>query len=148
MFSAKEILEIAIRLEKNGEAVYREAMKKVSRPDFAALLEWMAAEEARHAQWFSGLKQECETRSPFAEKMVSQSFQEIVGEQNFSLRDADFSAVKTAEELVKIFIEFEEDTLIFYEMLQSFVEDRNVLAQLGRILSEERQHIEKLKSMV
>ncbi len=150
MFSAKEILDIAIRIEKNGEAVYRDAMKKVSDPDFVSLLEWMAEEEAQHAQCFSDLKQECETssRNPFAEEMVMQSFQEIMGARNFSLREADFSAVKNADELVGIFIEFEEDTLIFYEMLQSFVEDKNVLAQLSQIMSEEKQHIEKLKSVV
>ena len=149
MFSAKEILDIAIRLEKNGEAVYRDAMKKLSRPDFVSLLEWMAEEEAQHAQWFSGLKQEYETssRNPFAEEMVMQSLQEIIGAQNFSLREADFSAVKNTDELVGIFIEFEEDTLIFYEMLQSFVEDRKVLSQLKQIMSEEKQHIEKLKLM-
>ncbi|MGE0087778.1 MAG: ferritin family protein [Desulfococcaceae bacterium] len=147
MFSAEEILDMAVKIEKNGEAVYREAMKKVSRPDFVSLLKWMAEEEAEHAQCFSRLKQECENslHNPFAEKMLMQSFQDIIGDQNFSLKDADFPAVKDVDELIGIFIEFEEDTLIFYEMLLSFAEDKDVQARIGKIISEEKQHIEKLK---
>ena len=33
MFSANELLDMAIKLEKNGEAVYRNAIAKVSKPE-------------------------------------------------------------------------------------------------------------------
>jgi len=61
LFTINEILDIAIRLEKNGEAVYRNAIDKISNPTLISLLEWMAAEESNHAKWFNDLKQKVET---------------------------------------------------------------------------------------
>ena len=61
MFAIKEIIDMAIRIEKNGEAVYRSAMEKISNPALVSLLEWMADEEDCHAKWFSDLKQEVDT---------------------------------------------------------------------------------------
>jgi rubrerythrin len=51
MFTAKELLDIAVRLERNGDAIYRQAIEKVSNPELASLLEWMADEEVKHAEY-------------------------------------------------------------------------------------------------
>ena len=56
MFAIKEIIDMAIRIEKNGEAVYRSAMEKISNPALVSLLEWMADEEDGHAQLLTGAK--------------------------------------------------------------------------------------------
>ena len=58
LFSANEILDMAVKLEKNGEAVYRDAIGKVAKPEFIALLESMADEEVKHADFFFNLKLE------------------------------------------------------------------------------------------
>ena len=50
MFSAKEIIDLAIKLEKNGESVYRDSIAKVANPDLASLLECMADEEVQPAE--------------------------------------------------------------------------------------------------
>ena len=63
MFLIHEILDLAIRLEKNGESVYRNAVDKASKPELVSLLEWMADEEVKHASWFSNLKQKVVTDS-------------------------------------------------------------------------------------
>ena len=44
---------MAIKLEKNGEVVYRDAIEKVSNPELITVLEWMANEEVKHANWFA-----------------------------------------------------------------------------------------------
>ena len=56
MFSINEILDIATQLEKNSEAIYREAAERVSKSEIAEVLEWMADEEVKHAQWFDTLR--------------------------------------------------------------------------------------------
>ena len=53
LFSANEILDMAIKLEKNGEVVYRDAIANISNPELITLLEWMADEEVKHADWFA-----------------------------------------------------------------------------------------------
>ena len=42
MFSIQEILDLAIRLENNGESVYRQAVDEISEPELVSLLQWMA----------------------------------------------------------------------------------------------------------
>ena len=149
MFSAKEILDLAIKLEKNGEAVYRDAITKVTDPSLVPLLEWMAEEELKHADWFAELKHKLETKNdnPFAEEMSRELFNEMLGEKNFSLKDVDFSTIDNGDDLIQIFIEFEKDSIIFYEVLKPFVEEPAVRQSLQKIIDEEKRHIEQLEGI-
>lgn len=149
MFSAKEILDLAIKLEKNGEAVYRDAITKVTDPSLVPLLEWMADEEVKHADWFAELKHKLETKNdnPFAEEMSRELFNEMLGEKNFSLKDVDFSTIDNGDDLIQIFIEFEKDSIIFYEVLKPFVEEPAVRQSLQKIIDEEKRHIEQLEGI-
>lgn len=147
MFTDKEILNMAIQIEQNGEAAYRRAIEKISDPGLASLLEWMADEEVKHAQWFAGMKQEFERHSKksLVQEISRDFLTELLGEQNFSLKERDFSQVEQVNELIDIFIEFEKDTILFYEILQPFIQDEETLLQLQKIITEERRHIELLQ---
>jgi rubrerythrin len=149
LFSAKEIIELAIRIEKNGEAVYRSAIEKVPNPGLVPLLEWMADEEVKHANWFAELKHNLETKNenPFVEEMGHELFNEMLGDKNFSLKDVDFAAIEEIDDLIETFIEFEKDSIIFYEVLKPFVEDPVVREYLNKIIDEEQHHIELLKEI-
>jgi rubrerythrin len=149
LFSAKEIIELAIRIEKNGEAVYRSAIEKVPNPGLVPLLEWMADEEVKHANWFAELKHNLETKNenPFVEEMGHELFNEMLGDKNFSLKDVDFATIEEIDDLIETFIEFEKDSIIFYEVLKPFVEDPVVREYLNKIIDEEKHHIELLKEI-
>lgn len=150
MFSANEILDLAIKLEKNGEVVYREAIEKVSNPELITLLEWMADEEVKHANWFADLKLKVDQKSvnPFMEKMSRELFNDLLGDKNFSLKDVDFSTVNEIDDLIAIFIEFEKDTVLFYQTLKPFIEDKDTLTHLEEIIAEENNHIAMLHKLL
>ena len=150
MFTIKEILDIAIKIEKNGEAVYRDAIKKTSVSSLDPVLEWMADEEVDHAKWFSDLKEklETDTESLLVQEIPPQILKDIIGEQSFSLKEIDFSQVDRVEDLIDIFIQFEKDSILFYEMLQSFIQSEETLSQLNLIIAEEKRHIEKLSEFL
>jgi rubrerythrin len=147
VFEAKEILDLAIQLEKNGEAVYRQAIQTVTDGELRAMLDWMAGEEVSHGQWFSTLKTSLDqgSPSPFHEEMSRQLIEELVGGQSFSLKEVDFSKVAGPDELISIFIEFEKDTILFYEMIAPFVEHSATRTHLESIIAEEHRHIARLK---
>ena len=147
MFTAKELLNMAIKLEKNGEAVYRSAIAMVKKPELVSLLEWMAAEEVKHAGFFSELKINLETKqaNPFVEEMSRELFDDLLGNQNFSLKEVDFSSIKNMDDLITVFLEFEKDSVIFYKVLEPFVEDPIALQQLQKIIDEEYLHIKHLQ---
>ena len=150
MFSVNEILDMAIQLEKNGESVYRNAVDKVTNPDLVSLLTWMADEEASHMRWFSELKKKYAAHSinPFMEEMSRKVFGGILGDKSFSHREVNFADIERTEDLIKIFIEFEKDTVLFYETLVPFIEDNNTLHYVKKIITEENNHIKKLQELL
>lgn len=149
MFTSREILDIALKIEKNGEAVYRQAIQDLVNPDIARRLTWMADEEARHAEWFMKLQSQLSTHKDqiALDEMNSDVLQNIIGKQSFTLQDIDFPGVDDMRSLINIFIEFEKDGILFYEMLRTFVKDRDVLESLDQIIAEEYRHIETLQEI-
>ena len=149
MFTANEILDMAIKIEKNGEAVYRDAADLVSNKELVNLLLWMADEEVKHAEWFAELKLSLEQKSvnPFMEQMSRELFNDLLGDKNFSLRDVNFSSVDEVKNLIEIFIEFERDSVRFYEVLEPFVEDPVARESLKKIIAEENNHIKRLQEL-
>ncbi|MGD8283412.1 MAG: ferritin family protein [Desulfobacterales bacterium] len=150
MFSVNEILDLAIQIEKNGESVYRRAMEEINESELTTLLEWMADEEIKHADWFASLKDTIESTGVnlFVEEMSRELFNDLLGEKSFSHKDVDFSKLKSTNELISVFIEFEKDTVIFYEVLVPFIEDVGTLETLDRIISEENNHIRRLQEFL
>ena len=150
MFLIHEILDLAIRIEKNGESVYREAVDKASKPDLVSLLVWMADEEVKHARWFSNLKQNLVTDSinPFMAEIGREIFGDMLGKKSFSHQEVDFSKVEQADDLIAVFIEFEKDTVLFYETIKPFIEDRDTLTHLEKIIAEENNHIAMLHKLL
>ena len=148
MFSEREILEIAIRMEKNGENEYRRAMGTASDQALASLLEWMAAEEQEHGVFFSGLLEKLETlsESPFGIEMDATFLKDLIGGSALSLKSVDFAAVDSVDDLLDIFVGFEEDSILFYRMILPMIEDGETRSQVEKIITEEKKHISRLET--
>lgn len=147
MFTTGEIVDLAIQIEKNGERIYRDAVKTAPNPSLAAGLERLADEEAQHAKWFSEIKETAQTSidDPPVEEMGKSILRGILGGQVFSLQDVDFSSLEEVKELFELAIEFEKDTVLFYEMIRNFIEDEGSLSDLNKIIEEENHHIQLIR---
>ncbi|GAB6908432.1 hypothetical protein JCM12296A_42720 [Desulfosarcina cetonica] len=150
MFTAHDILDIAIRLEENGEKTYREARRHTPDASLAALLTWMAQEEHNHARWFNRLKERLteDEDSPLLAEFSRALAEDVVQGQSFSLQEVDLATIDTREKMIRTFIGFEGDTIAFYETLGSFIDDPVVAEQLGQIVAEERNHIAQLQRLL
>ena len=150
MFSIKDIIDIAIQIERNGESVFRDAIKTISNPSLVSRLQWLADQEVDHAKWFEKLKQTvvADINDPTLEKMGRALLRDAIGVQNFALKDADFSDMNRLEDLLTLAIEFEKDTVLFYTMLRSFIEDQETLDQLDAIIAEENRHAQLLQEFI
>jgi rubrerythrin len=147
MFSAREIYHLAIQIEKNGEKFYREALDKISNPSLRELIVWIADQELEHQEWFSERKAALEDKADDLdlEETGNTVLQNILGDQSFSLKEADLSSINNVEDLLRLAIEFENDSILFYEMIGSLVEDKETSEKLQEIIKEERHHIELLQ---
>ena len=150
MFTAQDVLDIAIRLENNGEKTYRDALQHTQHTDLKALLAWIAQEEQNHARWFTRLKDRLiqgEDRHLVAE-MSRALVEDVVQGQTFSLQEVDFNTIDTPEKMIRTFIGFEDDTITFYEILRTFIEDPAVTQQLEQIIAEEKKHMETFRELL
>jgi rubrerythrin len=149
MFRVADIRQIAVQIEKNGAAAYRQAAEQVSDQAVAEIFNWMADEEQRHAQWFSSI----ETAEPLTgeqfelEQMGRQLLQEMVADQTFSLDKkllVQTPAFAEALEQAKL---FEKDTVMFYEFLLTLISEEQPRQELERVIGEEKRHIDQLEEM-
>lgn len=149
MFTLNDIRNIAIQIERNGEKVYREAGKKADDPQIAHIFYWMADEEMRHAEWFRALQVSPRTSLEHdeIETMGRSLLQEMMKNQTFSLETEQLQAVMNISDLLTLSLEFERDTILFYEMLRAFIEEDETVEQLNAIIAEEHGHVEQLERM-
>jgi rubrerythrin len=150
MFTAREIIDLAVRIEKNGEQVYRKAAREAADPAVASMLGRLADDEAEHAKWFArraeGMPDD-PTVDEALQKMAGSIMEGILGDQSFSLQDADFSRVEQVDDLLRIAIEFEKDTVLFYELIGSLVSAPGDHLHLEAVILEERGHIRQLEEL-
>lgn len=150
MFTLGVIIDLAVRIERNGEKIYRKAGHEVSDPSLASLLEWLADEELEHEKWFVQLGEETEpnVEVPRLEEMEKEILRGVLGDQAFSMNDMDFSKAEEVNDLLFLSLEFEKDTILFYEMLGKFIDDVETDRQLGKIIDEEQRHVELLEGFL
>ena len=148
MFDMRDVIEIAIQLEKNGGEAYQKAADSVSDPAVARLFRELAEDETRHEQWFARLRDQVEKGlavSSETEKMGMDLLKGVVGDQTFSLQTTDLSGIETTRVALKVAEEFEKDTILFYEMILSFVTKTQTLQGLTGIIEEEKKHVHLLQ---
>jgi rubrerythrin len=73
--------------------------------------------------------------------------QDIVRSQTFSLDQQLLGQATSLEELLIQSIEFETDTIGFYEFLASFLDAPEAITQLNGIIEQERGHVRQLEQM-
>ena len=138
---------MAVQLEKNAETFYREAVARMSTPILEPVLVCLADEEREHAQWFERLRRVTEEAEASGERgeISGAALRSLVGDQKFSLAEVDLAEIDSALELIELAVEHEKDTILFYQMLQSFIESPETTKELDEIIAQEDQHIKLLE---
>ncbi len=150
MFTIADIRHIAIQIEKNGEETYRKAASEATDPDIGQILDKMADDEKRHAQWFENLR---ENRKLTEEQREMEAvgktiLQEMVKDKTFSLEQSTLDQLDDFAELLLMSQAFEKDTILFYEMLCGFVEEDETREQLDKIIAEEKRHVDDIHQLL
>ena len=147
MFSASEIFDLAIQIEENGEQFYRKALPGLPDQSFREMLLWFANEEAAHRDCFIKMKRSAphnrsdEWAAQVSGAMLKTSLQDHL----FSLDEVKLESIPDLTTLVATALELEQDSVMFYEIIASFVTDPDTLGQVTAIIAEEQKHIEALK---
>ena len=150
MFTLSDICDIAIQIERNGENAYREAAKQARTPEVVRLFEMLAEDETKHMHWFEQMdvNQSFTAKDQQIARMGRELLQEMMAPQTFSLDREALAAADSSQKVLHQSIEFEKDTILFYEMLASFLDDEKTKQQLDLIIEEEHSHIDKLQEIL
>ena len=149
MFTLADICNIAVQIEHNGEAVYRRAAGQATDQELARVLLWLAEEERLHGELFAAIAKGRKLSSGQAEleAMGRALLQDIVKSQTFSLNQQQINQAGTLRGLLDQSIEFEQDTIQFYEFLSGFLEDQESIAQVALVIAQEKGHVRTLEAM-
>jgi rubrerythrin len=147
MFTLRDVLDMAIQIERNGESVYREALARTEDPELIEMLTWMADEEARHARHFTEIRQKLtmQVENILMDELGKLMLEKIVGNRSFSLEEVDFSKIEEVNDLLQIMITFEKDTVDFYHLFQTLLSDVSEKSYMDGIIADERKHIAQLE---
>lgn len=150
MFNAVEVLKMAVRVEENGEKYYRRAMDIQEDPQLRDTLRELAADEARHAQWFDAMRERLsrggDVEDRWAREVSGDLLQSMIGDQAFSLKEVDPEDLDSVEKILETALEFEKDSILFYDMLRGFMDEGESAQALQEIIAEERLHVEILEA--
>ncbi|MCG6537308.1 MAG: ferritin family protein [Syntrophales bacterium LBB04] len=150
MFTLTEIIDLAIRIEQNGAMAYKKARVAVSNPSLISLLHRLTEEEMEHEKWFTSLREEAgkSEGGPKLDEMSKAILQGVLGDRAFSMEETDFSKIEDVKSLLKLSVEFEKDTILFYQLLSAFIEEEKTLARLNQIVEEENRHVQVLEEFL
>ena len=150
MFTLADVRNIAVQIEQNGEATYRLAANQTTDVQLKRMLLWMAEEERHHGEQFSRIIVDKPLTAEQAEleAMGRSLLQDIVRSQTFSLQQQRLGEALNLEELFQQSLEFENDTIDFYEFLAGFLDDADAIAQMQGIIEQERGHVQQLEQVL
>ncbi len=151
-FSINEIIELAVQIEKKGYTFYNKALERKNlSSNSKELLKKLRDDEIVHEQTFKKMRTELDQEEITLSgdwQEVSNYLRTISDSHIFSEPDAAIklaTSVKNEKELIENAIQFEKDTLLFFNSIYEEIKDQTVRKILKKIIDEEESHVEKLK---
>ena len=153
VFRAADIVELALELEKNGEAYYRSVADKAQSAKVRELFEDLAYQETLHYKTFQELG-----RTAWDKPLMSpEQWQEYLDYLQATVQSAFFEGedkalaaadkAATEQQALRMAMEFEKETLLFFHDLRELVPAGEKPAVL-RIIAEEKAHLRRLADML
>ena len=148
-FNAIEIFEIAERIERNGVKFYRKAAEGLSDEDIRQTLLSLAEMEAEHEETFANMRKqishkERELITFELENEMTLYLQAIANGHIFDLKKdpgEQLTGKETVEDILKLAIDAERDSIVFYVGLKNFVPAKAGQDKVEEIIEEEMGHI-------
>lgn len=149
MFEASEIFKFAVKIEENGEALYRKVAEQTNDPKVRKLFLFLANEDVRHAGIFAKMASELEQYKP-----MEMYPGEYVAYMNAYTAEIIFPAT-VAKELphsanpvaaLDFGIRRELDSIMYYMQVKEMVPESHAKL-IDKIIEEERGHFLKFSEL-
>ena len=148
-FNAFEIFEMAEQIERNGAKFYRKAAKNISDKNMCQMLLDLADMEIEHEKTFADMRKQLsdeahKLRVFDPENEIALYLQAMANGHVFDPNKDMSQQLKgneTAEGILKLAIDAEKDSIVFYLGLKGFVSVKAGKDRVEAIIKEEMGHI-------
>ncbi|HOV87645.1 MAG TPA: ferritin family protein [Syntrophobacteraceae bacterium] len=151
-FNAAEVFQIAVEIEENGKAFYDKARELVTDPEVKKLFADLALEEVSHKKKFEDFK--AQLPSGLAAPTVSDPQHELdlyikmMADQHVFRTtkelDAQVSKIQSAADALKLAIQFEKDSVLFFLSMQEATCEGKGRDLVTLLVKEEQEHVRRL----
>lgn len=147
IFNVKEIFQIAIRIEENGERFYHNALKLTEDIAIKGIFGLLAEEEMKHKEIFTTLLSEVTKDINFDAypDEYLDYLQAYVNNTIFKQKqiEEEMSKIKDVTSALDFAIQRELDSILYYQEIKRFIPE-NQHDKLEGIVNEERKHYKEL----
>src|SRR3989338_2837362 len=145
IFSASEVIEIGIQIEKNGRDFYNGVAKVSNSPQAVKIFGYLAGEEEKHIGRFKYIMREVKDYEP-AEAYPDEYFAylKVLSEGHIFTKEKTGSnvaeTIKTDLHAIEMGMGFEKDSILFYHGIKRVVlEDEE--KSIDKLIEEEQSHL-------
>lgn len=145
-FTADDVFEMAVQLERNGAKFYRDAAQHTDNPEHKRLLERLAEMEVEHEKTFMNLRSKLSEKEKVSTVFDPQNesvlyLRSLADTKVFFEKKIDLSSMKS---VLKAAITAEKDSIVFYLGMKDMVPEKYGKDKMDKIIKEEMGHIRLL----
>ena len=151
IFSASEVIEMGIEIEKNGRDFYNGVAQVSNNPQAVKIFRYLAGEEEKHIDRFKYILREVKNYEP-TEAYPDEYFAylKVLSEGHIFTKEKTGSkiaeTIKTDSDAIEMGIGFEKDSILFYHEIKRVVlEDEEKI--IDKLIGEEQNHLIKLAEL-
>ncbi|MBW2690482.1 MAG: ferritin family protein [Deltaproteobacteria bacterium] len=141
--SLESVLDLAVWLEKHGQAFYEDARDAVTDPGLKETFATLAAEEKKHCAIYTDLYELYTGKSAEGDELLGEygNFIRLLIKEISQF--LEFDGVLTQEELIDRALQFEKDTLLYFNEVKPLFRGK-AGALIEAVCREEKRHIQQL----
>jgi rubrerythrin len=155
-FNAGEVFRISLDIEENGRLFYEKAAAVTNNPEVKKIFEDLGQEETKHKERFAALMSELPDTTtketvwdPQGE--IDQYLKMMADLHVFRKSDNVHALLSEAGDekgALKLAIQFEKDSIVFFAEMQSLSENEESRKKIGQLVREEQEHLKRLSMML
>lgn len=153
IFKASDAVEMALEIEKRGEAFYRAVAKKAKSTQVKTLFEDLAEQEMLHHATFEKL-----SKTQWAQPLMpDDQWDQYLMYMQATIQNAFFEGqdkalalaeqVSDEKEALRMAMGFEKETLLFFHDLREMVSEADEKT-IKHIIDEEKAHLRRLAALL
>lgn len=152
VFSAAQLMEMAVRIEEHGRAFYEACLSEPIDGKSRELFQFLLDQEREHARLFSRMKEEADGHEPLPESYPGELESYMEAFTAGAVFDDPERASRRVRELQGPFgileaaLDFEKKSILFYSGMKTLVR-RSDADRVDRVMAEEHDHVRRLLAL-